>query len=61
VEDGYLRCKLITGTIATKEIRVPYTCEILKCPLEFSVLKLEMPSLQIDETHQSILNIKNNS
>ena len=44
-EDGYLKCKIITGTIATKEIRVPYCCEILKCPLEFSALKVEMPAV----------------
>ncbi len=44
-DDGYLKCKIVTGTIATKEIRIPYSCEILKCPLEFSALKIEMPAL----------------
>ena len=35
-DEGFLRCKIITGTISTRDIRIPYSCDIVKCPLEFS-------------------------
>jgi hypothetical protein len=43
-DEGYLKCKIITGTIATKDIRIPYSCDIHKCPLEFSAMKIDIPA-----------------
>ena len=43
-DEGVLKCKIVTGTISTKEIRIPYKCDISKCPLEFSGLKFDIPA-----------------
>lgn len=42
-DEGFLRIKKVTGTISTKDIRIPYFCEIMKCPLEFNGLKFDLP------------------
>jgi len=44
-DEGHLKCKIITGTISTRELKIPYECEIMKCALEFSALKIDMPAL----------------
>jgi len=49
----------VTGTIATKEIKVPYQCEILRCPLDFSANKLEFPVMQLDERYSTMISVKN--
>ena len=44
-DEAFLTCKIVTGKISTKDIRIPYSCEIIKCPLEFNILKVDMPVL----------------
>ncbi|CAK81749.1 unnamed protein product (macronuclear) [Paramecium tetraurelia] len=58
-DEGILKCKIVSGTISTKEIRIPYTCEISKCPLEFSGIKFDIPVQQIDEKYSTTIDIKN--
>lgn len=52
-------CKIITGSISTKDIRIPYSCHVNKCPLTFSTLKIDMPVLQINEKHNTNIEIIN--
>ena len=42
-DEGYICCKVVTGNISTRDIRLPFSCDIMKCPLSFSPLKLDMP------------------
>ena len=35
-DESFLKCKIVTGTISTKEVRIPYTADTMKCPIEFS-------------------------
>ena len=58
-EDTFLTAKIIDGTISTKDLRIPYSCEVMKCPLEFSAKKIDFPALQIDETVSTNISIKN--
>lgn len=51
----------MTGKIATKEIRIPYVADIMKSPLEFSAMKIDMQVLQIDENVNTTLQIQNKS
>ena len=44
-EDNILICKIISGSISTKEIKIPFNCEVVKCPLEFSNYKIDYPVL----------------
>ena len=32
-DESFLKCKIVTGTISTKDIRIPYIADTLKCPL----------------------------
>lgn len=58
-EDTFLTAKIIDGTISTKDLRIPYSCEVMKCPLEFSAKKIDFPALQIDEKVSTSISIKN--
>lgn len=58
-DEGYLHCKIITGTIATHELRIPYATDIVKCPLDFEAKKIDIQALQIDEVFSTSINIAN--
>jgi hypothetical protein len=58
-EDTFLTAKIIDGTISTKDLRIPYACEVMKCPLEFSAKKIDFPALQIEEKVSTNISIKN--
>ena len=56
-----LICKIITGKISTREIKIPFNCEVISCPLEFSTYKINYPVLQEEESYLTNFEIKNNS
>lgn len=58
-DEGYLYCKIITGNISTKEIKIPYTTDILKCPLDFQAKRIDIQALQIDETFSTSVKVTN--
>ncbi len=58
-DESFLNCKIVTGSISTRDIRIPYSCEIKRCPVEFSSLKMDFPVLQTDERHSATLRVKN--
>lgn len=55
------RAKIVTGNIAVNQLKLPYRAAVIKCPLKFSSLKLDFPTLQIDEKSSHLLIIKNYS
>lgn len=58
-EEGLIRGKIVTGTIAVKQIKMGYKAEVYKCPLKFNPLKIEFPALQIGESNSHIISIRN--
>ena len=44
-EESFLICKIITGNISTREIKIPFSCEVIVCPLNFSNLKIDFQAL----------------
>jgi hypothetical protein len=40
-DESFLNCKIITGTIQARDIRIPYFAEIKKCPIELSAQKID--------------------
>lgn len=58
-EESVLTCKIITGKISTREVKIPFSCEVVQCPLEFSCYKIDYPVLQIEENYLSNFEIKN--
>ncbi len=58
-EESTLVVKIITGKISTREVKIPFNCEVVGCPLEFSCHKVDYPVLQIEESHLTNFEIKN--
>lgn len=58
-DESFLNCKIITGTIQARDIRIPYFAEIKKCPIELSAQKIDFRVLQIDESYSMNLSVKN--
>ena len=44
-EDSNLFVRLITGKITAREIKLPYTCSVVKCPIRTDKSKIEFPCL----------------
>lgn len=59
LDEGTIQCQIITGNISTKKISLNYSCTIMKCPLEFSALKIELPAVQVDENYDMSISITN--
>jgi hypothetical protein len=51
----------VTGNIAVNQLKLPYRAAVVKCPLKFSSLKVDFPTLQIDEKSAHLLIVKNYS
>jgi hypothetical protein len=58
-DENFIRAKIITGNISTREIKIPYKSMVYKAPLRFSSLKIDFPVLQINESCNEIINIRN--
>lgn len=56
-EEGYIRCKIITGTIATTSLKFGYKATVCKSPIKFSPLKIKFPSLQFGESSNHIMHV----
>lgn len=59
VEEGNFFGKIVSGTTATREIKLNYKAEVFKCPLKFMPLKIDFPSLQTGEQSSHIVSIRN--
>lgn len=51
----------MTGNIAVNQIKLPYKAAVIKCPLKFSTLKVDFPTLQIGERNTHLFVVKNYS
>ena len=60
-EENFLRCKIATGTIHTRESRILYKAEIMRSPLQFSSMRIDLPALQINEKYPTTLTMANQS
>lgn len=60
-EENHIRCKIATGTISTRESRILYKSEVLRSPLQFSSMRIDLPALQINEKYPAILTVHNDS
>lgn len=60
-EESYVFCRLITGQICARELKVPYVANVTKCPIQADKSKLEFQSLPEEESKEIIVELKNTS
>lgn len=59
-EEGSIPCKIITGDIATSEIKIEYNCETIKPDLSLQHNKIDLKATQVDEISFASTILKNN-
>jgi len=56
---GDLGIKMKTGKISARELRLPWSINIVKCPIKFSSCFLDMPSLPLEESVEQTISVVN--
>jgi len=46
---------MITGKITAREIKLPYTCSVVKCPIRTDKSKIEFPCLPETEFSEVVV------
>lgn len=60
-EDSNLFVRMITGKITAREIKLPFTCTVVKCPIRTDKSKIEFPSLPETEFSEVVVQVTNDS
>jgi hypothetical protein len=60
-EDSNLFVRLITGKLSAREIKLPYTCSVVKCPIRTDKSKIEFLSLPETEFSEVVVQVTNDS
>lgn len=53
--------RLITGKLSAREIKLPYTCSVVKCPIRTDKSKIEFLSLPETEFSEVVVQVTNDS
>jgi len=60
-EETNLFVRFITGKVCVRELKLPYTCNVVKCPISCDKSKIEFPCLPETEFSEVVLQISNKS
>ena len=60
-EDSNLFVRMITGKITAREIKLPFTCTVVKCPIRTDKSKIEFPNLPESESCEVVVQLSNDS
>lgn len=60
-DDSVIYCRIITGKICVRELKLPYKANVTKCPLQADKQKIEFPALPEEEFNEVVLSITNSS
>jgi hypothetical protein len=52
---------MITGKITSREIKLPFTCTVVKCPIRTDKSKIEFPNLPESESCEVVVQLSNDS
>jgi hypothetical protein len=52
---------MITGKITAREIKLPFTCTVVKCPIRTDKSKIEFPNLPESESCEVVVQLSNYS
>jgi len=47
--------RLITGELCAREVKLPFTCNVVKCPISSDKSKIEFPSLPEGEAKEIVI------
>jgi hypothetical protein len=61
LEDGDLFVRLITGKQCAREIKIPFSVNVMKCPIVSDKSKIEFPCLPETEYSEVVLQLNNES
>jgi hypothetical protein len=61
LEDSELYVRLVTGNQCAREIKIGYTANVMKCPIESDKSKIEFPCLPETESAEVVLQLNNTS
>lgn len=56
-EDSVIYCRMITGKICVRELKLGYMVNVIKCPLVPDKQKIEFPSLPETEFNEVVLTV----
>lgn len=60
-EDSNMFVRFITGQLSARELKLPFTCTVLKCPIKIDKSKIEFVSLPETEFSEIVLQLSNDS
>jgi len=49
----------VTGNLAARDTKLSYRAEVVRCPLHFSIHKIEIPAIQVNEKFDANITITN--
>mmetsp|Transcript_21197 Transcript_21197/g.20359 ORF Transcript_21197/g.20359 Transcript_21197/m.20359 type:complete len:164 (-) Transcript_21197:310-801(-) len=58
-DENKIYCRVITGEICARELKIAYTANVTKCPLSTDKSKIEFPALPENETKEVVFELKN--
>jgi hypothetical protein len=54
-EDNTLNVRFITGKLCARELKLPYTCTVTKCPIKTDKSQIEFPCLPETEFNEVVV------
>ena len=54
-------CRVMTGRICARELKIPFNVEVIKCPLKVDKQKIEFPALPKSEFAEVVVTVQNTS
>lgn len=55
IEESALMVRFITGRLCVREVKLPYACSVVKCPLHTDKSKIEFPCLPEGESNEVVV------
>lgn len=60
-DESFIYCRLMTGEICAREVKIQYMAHVSKCPIVADKRKIEFPALPETEFAEVVLALKNQS
>ena len=61
LEESQLFLRFITGKLCARELKLPFTCSVIKCPIRTDKSKIEFPCLPETEFSEVVVALTNES
>jgi len=61
IDENQLIVRFITGELCVRELKLPYACSVVKCPINTDKCKIEFPCLPESESSEVVVQMQNES